>query len=93
MDSNFDYPNLTFDRYVHKTDIENLTTEFNELSSDYVDCLTVKNELKGKNNDHFITLHLNIQGLKSKFDNLKLFLCDLEEQHIYFDAILLCETF
>ena len=38
-------------------------------------------------------LHLNIQSLSSKFDNLKLLLDTLQENKLQLDFILLCETF
>ncbi len=38
-------------------------------------------------------MHLNIQILPSKFDHLKLLLHRLDNCGLYFDFILLCETF
>jgi exonuclease III len=38
-------------------------------------------------------MHLNIQGLQSKFDDFKILLSQLQENDIVFDVILLCETF
>jgi hypothetical protein len=38
-------------------------------------------------------LHLNIQGLASKYDNLLLFLDNIRTSGIMFDFLLLCETF
>ena len=38
-------------------------------------------------------MHLNIQSLPAKFDQLKLLISNLNDQHIYLDFILLCETF
>ena len=47
-----------------------------------------------KQNTHtFTSLHLNIQSLPAKFDNLKLLISELQEQDINLDLILLCETF
>ncbi len=39
------------------------------------------------------SLHLNIRGLPSKFEELKSLICNLVESNIDLDFILLCETF
>ena len=38
-------------------------------------------------------MHINIRSLPDKFDRFKLFLTNLDNEKIQFDAILLCETF
>ena len=38
-------------------------------------------------------LHLNIQSLSAKYEQLKLIVNQLHEKNIYLDAILLCEIF
>jgi exonuclease III len=38
-------------------------------------------------------MHFNIQGLNSKFEELKLFLIKLADINVELDVILLCETF
>ena len=54
---------------------------------DDVNMLTVDKEFQLK------VMHLNIQILPSKFDHLKLLLHRLDNCGLYFDFILLCETF
>ena len=46
-----------------------------------------------KQNSKFSCMHLNIRSLPDKFDKLKHFLTNLDNEKIQFDAILLCETF
>ena len=46
-----------------------------------------------KQNSKFSCMHLNIRSLPDKFDKFKLFLTNLDNEKIQFDAILLCETF
>ena len=38
-------------------------------------------------------MHLNIHSLSAKFEQLKQIMCQLQDQNIYLDAVLLCETF
>ena len=63
----------------------------NSLYHDAHDLKIGKELTEHKHN--FFALHLNIQSLSAKFDELKLLLSELQKQFIEPDFILLCETF
>jgi hypothetical protein len=44
-------------------------------------------------NNEIKVLHLNIQSLSAKYEQLKQLVSQLNDLNIYLDAILLCETF
>ena len=48
---------------------------------------------ESQKNCFFQVLHLNIRSLPKKSDYLKMLLEDLCQNHVVFDAILLCETY
>ncbi len=69
-----------------------------DLISPYVNvndlnCKMFKPSTKSNCNSMHTALHINIQSLPAKIDNLKLLIHELHEKHIEVDFILLCETF
>ncbi len=85
-----------FDKYLneHEINYDNPLKTFN-IDSQYCDIDQLKNYLHGDNQHKFeySSMHLNIQSLPAKFEQLKLLLSILEEKDINLDFILLCETF
>lgn len=72
-------------------DINDNPMELMDISNGYHDTEDILQELTKTNKSYKLKImHLNIQGLQSKFDDLKLFLDNVK---IKFDIILLCETF
>ena len=72
---------------------DNILTITN-ASSSYYDIDSMKELLnQHKAYNKLSAMHLNIQSLPSKFQNLKIMLATLNEENIQFDLILVCETF
>lgn len=72
-------------------DINDNPMELMDISNGYHDTENVLQEItKSQKSFKLKIMHLNIQGLQSKFDALKLLLTNVK---IEFDVILLCETF
>jgi hypothetical protein len=64
------------------------------LSPNFNSCYLDLDNLQLNGAQHlYKALHLNIQSLPSKFDQLKNILVTLSNQHLHLDFILLCETF
>ena len=61
--------------------------------SQYVDIDELKNVCHVNDITCIKTLHINIQGINSKFDKFKMMLESFEQVNVYFHFILLCETF
>ncbi len=55
-------------------------------------CDTVKAS-QNHNGFNVSALHLNIQSLPAKLDGLKQLIANFQEEHVFIDFILLCETF
>ena len=53
----------------------------------------LRDTLTGKNNEQLIALHINIQSLSAKYDQLINLINELKTNHISLDFILICETF
>ena len=97
LDTDFD-----LNTFLNKYKDDNISTEsqpnlFN-IKSPYYDlenlnCKVTKLPSGKDGTFHYTTLHLNIQSLPAKIDNLKLIISELYEKHIEIDFILLCETF
>ncbi len=64
-----------------------------EIDSKYVLMDDVHCELPNDMKPKYSMLNINIQGLCSSFDKLKIMLSRLKENGVRFDFILLCETF
>ena len=64
-----------------------------DINSNYYDVNNILPDKFSNNNIHCKVLHLNIQGLSSKFDHLQTLLSELSDAHVEIDYILLCETF
>ena len=76
--------------YVHEKDISSNPIALNEIDCNYYDVCDIPPDNTGK---LFKTIHWNIQGLASKFDDLKMLLSQAHDNNSSFDCILLCETF
>ena len=82
--------------YDRTTQYENIETNpFNlaDINSNYYDVNDILPDKFSHNNFQCKMLHLNIQGLSSKFDQLQTLLSELSDAHVEIDYILLCETF
>ena len=82
--------------YERTTQYENIeTNHFNlaDINSNYYDVNDILPDKFSHNNFQCKVLHLNIQGLSSKFDQLQTLLSELSDAHVEIDYILLCETF
>ena len=64
----------------------------NSLNHD-IDSVGLQHLKDYRQNSKFSCMHINIRSLPDKFDRLKKFLTNLDNEKIQFDAILLCETF
>lgn len=71
----------------------NFQWEGKTASSPYVGAFTDNAFQGAHSSDRFTVMHLNVRGLDTNFDNLKLLLQNLNESNVVIDAILLCETF
>ncbi len=63
------------------------------IDSKYYECDSLKDSDLYNKQFVYRALHLNVQSLPSKHDDLKVFLANFQEAGISFDFILLCETF
>ena len=82
--------------YERNTQYENVEMNpFNlaDINSNYYDVNDILHDKFSHNNFQCKVLHLNIQGLSSKFDQLQTLLSELSDAHVEIDYILLCETF
>ena len=85
-------------RYLYERNIqyENVKTNpFNlvDINSNYYDVNDILPDKFSHNKFQCKVLHLNIQGLSSKFDQLQTLFSQLSDAHVEIDYILLCETF
>jgi exonuclease III len=80
----------TVNRSLHELDLSN-HFDLTSSSSPYIDMDEI-NEVANKN-DKYTSLHINIQGLPSKFDILNSTLNDLSSKDIQVDFIMICESF
>ena len=80
---------------MHALNIDDDTNPLNlaNINRNYHDVHDILSDNFRNINFHCRVLHLNIQGLAAKFDNLKNLLSHLSEAHVDIDYILLCETF
>ena len=83
--------------YERTTQYENIKTNpFNlaDINSHYYDVNDILPDKFSHNNFQCKVLHLNIQGLSSKFDQLQTLLSELSDAHVEIDYFfLLCKTF
>ena len=94
-------PNIDLNRYLNKyADDDNSNDNpltISNIDSQYLDmeqlCSFLHNSDDHNSTYEYTSLHLNIQSLPAKFDALKLLICELHENHIDLDFIMLCETF
>lgn len=81
-------------KYVHESDlVETPLTALSTLNSPYLDCDEIHDHLVSGVTYSPKVMHLNIQSLPSKLNELKCLLNQLRENGIILDFILLCETF
>ena len=89
-------PDLDFisklEEYYHDSSDENPINIFG-LDSKYYDIEEVRPKEMRQKEHRYQILHINIQGLRSSLENLKLLLQRFEQQNVYIDFIVLCETF
>ena len=64
-----------------------------EIDSQYHDIDEINTKFEQTDNFKYKVLHLNIHGLRSSLDLLKHMINRLEENNIFIDFILICETF
>ena len=82
--------------YERNTQYENIETNpFNlaDINSNYYDVNDILPDKFSHNNFQCKLLHLYIQGLSSKLDQLQTLFSELSDAHVEIDYILLCETF
>ena len=64
-----------------------------EIDSKYYEIDEIKDIPSINSQYKYRVLHINIQGLMSSFENLKILLKRFENENILIDIVLLCETF
>ena len=82
---------MDFDIYLNNYNDDN--NPLLEIQSQYYDVDKINTLIDLNNNYEYSALHLNIQSLPAKFEELKHLLSELHEQGVTLDFILLCETF
>jgi len=80
------------DNLYEQDDDNHILSRF-DIDSKYYDVEQLQFYTECESSFKYNTLHLNIQGLRSSFENLKHLLHKLELNNIHIDFILLCETF
>jgi exonuclease III len=80
-------------KYIYEKDIESNPFDLASIDSKYYDVCDILPKSLHNASFQYKVLHLNIRGLSSKFDELKLLLSQLYDIHVILDVILLCETF
>jgi exonuclease III len=80
-------------KYIYEKDIESNPFDLASIDSKYYDVCDILPKSLQNASFQYKVLHLNIRGLSSKFDELKLLLSQLYDIHVILDVILLCETF
>ena len=80
-------------KYIHESDIETHPLDMLSIDSKYYDISDILPLEISHMNFQTKAMHLNIQGLNAKFDELKFLLAQLSEKNIKLDCILVCETF
>ena len=84
--------NEDLDKYLESSTYTNPLAIHN-IDSNYYEVQDIKNVQSNNTKYKYHALHINIQGLLSSLDNLKLLIRKLEDNGINTDFILLCETF
>jgi hypothetical protein len=79
--------------YIDENDNGSNPLDFMSVDSEYYDADNIIPQHINIKSYQYKVLHLNIQGLHSKFDNFKILLSQLNDQDVKLDFILLCETF
>jgi hypothetical protein len=79
----------TLNNLLHSDDNTNTFTHIN-LNSDYYDIFSFRNKLKNTANPIFLSI--NIQSIQSKYEELKSFVTNLQNQNVFIDVIALQET-
>lgn len=79
--------------YIHKQDNDTNPFELAAIDSKYYDTCDIIPDKLRNTQFQYKTLHLNIQGLASAFDQLKILLAQLIDTGVKLDCIMLCETF
>ena len=87
--SNSDLAHL-ISSYLHEQDIVNNPFKLSNINCNYNEIIDIA---KNANKEQFKSVHWNIQGLSSKFDELKFLLSQFSDCGIRLDCIMLCETF
>lgn len=82
-----------FNNFIHENDFGNSPFDIRSIDSKYYDIQNIIPDNIRQINFNFKTLHLNIQGLPSHFDKLKILLIQLSLINVELDCIMLCETF
>ena len=82
-----------YKRNTHYETVETNPFSLADINSNYYDVNDILPDKFSHNNFQCKVLHLNIQGLSSKFDQLQTLLSELSDAHVEIDYILLCETF
>ena len=80
-------------KYIHVDDIANNPFPIMASESNYYEINDIVPHEHGGSSFDLRVLHLNIQGLSSKYDDLNIMLSQLLDVHVKLDVILLCETF
>ena len=87
--SNIDLHHI-MNSYVHDRDIPTNPLILKDVNCEYYDISDIPSNNTG---GLLKTIHWNIQGLSSKFDELKILLSQINDNNIFIDCLLLCETF
>lgn len=91
-ESNQDLLSLA-NKYMHDNNIASNPFDIMNINSEYYNVNDMFPENLHNMSFQYKVMHLNIQGLNSKFEEFKILLAQMDEIQVKMDVILLCETF